>query len=78
MVGFDNVVVEWNVDVDLMALHIALPAIQLVDMARDPFVRQVFEPILQQTGLLQDPASFRLQLPKVIWAVTNGECKIRR
>ena len=39
---------------------------------------QTFLPILQQVGLVHRPAVIRLQLPKVIWALTNGECKIRK
>ena len=78
LVGFDNVVVGWNVEADLMALHIALPAIQVVDLARDPLMLQTFLPRLQQAGLVLSPAVTRLQLPKVIWALTNGECKIRK
>ena len=29
-------------------------------------------------GLLHSPAVIRLQLPNLIWALTNGECKIRK
>ena len=77
LLAFDNVVVGWNTE-DLMALHIALPAMHEVALVRDPLIRQVFQPILWQIGLLQDPTSFRLQLPKLIFALITGKCKIRR
>ena len=41
LMGFENVAVGWNVDADLLALQIAIPPIQLVDLARETLGRRV-------------------------------------
>ena len=69
-------IVNWNIEVDLMALLIALPEIQLLDLVREPLVRQVREPILQHAGLLSDPISFRIQLGYLALVRTGVKAQI--
>ena len=61
---FDTLFVGWNIAFFRMAHPIKFRAIQLVPLARDQFVPQRFEPIQQNPLLLQDPTSFRNQIPK--------------
>ena len=39
MLEFDNLLLGWNVDAELADLVIAVPAIQVVELAREPAVR---------------------------------------
>ena len=74
--GYDNLLVGWNVDADLMALHMAMPAIQVVDMAREPMVRATVEGAMRNAGIPLDPNAIRCQLPKVVGGNTgkNSNC----
>ena len=66
MLGYDGRLGGWNVDADLMALHTAAPAIQLVDLTREPWAKAPFEPLLRNSGVRVENKYFRLQLLKVI------------
>ena len=74
--GYDNLLVGWNVDADLMALHMAIPAIQVVDMSREPMVRASVEGAMKTAGIRLDPNAIRCQLPNVVAAITgkNSNC----
>ena len=78
LVGFDNVIVGWNVEADHMAFQVALPAIEVIDLAREPLMLQVFGTRLPEMGLVHSRDLIRFLLPKVMWALTNVEFKIRR
>ena len=59
-----------------MALHMAMPAIQVVDMAREPMVRASVEGAMRNAGIRLYPNAIRGQLPKVVGAITgkNSNC----
>ena len=60
-----------------MALHMALPAIQVVDLAKEPMVRASVEGAMRNAGIQLDPNAIRCQLPKVVGAITGERFKLR-
>ena len=76
MLRFDNLLVGWNVDADLMALHMAVPAIQVVDLAREPAVRASVEAKMKSAGTRLDPNAIRSQLLNVVGPITGERLKL--
>ena len=74
--GYDNILVVLNVDADLMALHTAIPANELIDMAREPMVRASVEWTMKNAGIRLDPNAIRCQLPKVVSAISGEKLKL--
>ena len=75
--GYDNLLVGWNMDADLKALHLAIPAIQLVEMAREPMLRASVEGAMKNAGIRLYPNAIRCQLPKLVGAITGEKLKLR-
>ena len=55
----------------------AIPAIQVVDMAREPMVRAIVEGSMKKVGIRLDPNAIRCQLPKVVGAITGEKLTLR-
>ena len=63
-------------DAHLLALDIAAPAIQLVDLAREPAVRASVEGIMKNAGTRLNRNAIRSQLPAVIGEIKGERIKL--
>ena len=77
LMGMDGMLVGWNVQMDLMALRLAVPAIRVLDLAVEPTTRALYETSKLDIEFALEEHIARLQLPRIITRLTRERMNIR-
>ena len=74
LIGYNKYVVGWKVEADLTALGIAIPAIQVIDLAHEPVV---MDTLLLREDLAAPLDITHLALPRAVWDASQNHINIR-
>jgi hypothetical protein len=78
IIGYDTLVIGWNLDADLAAIGVCVPAIQCFDLATDGALRQIVFSLRKGiTGVTPGTDACSLILPETVLALTNNNVNIR-
>ena len=65
LIGYNKYVVGWKIEADLLAMGIALPALQVIDLSQEAVV---IDTLLRRERSNVEPLDFtNLSLPEAIW-----------